>query len=38
MCIRDRDGDEAETHQVSELVEEEPEMRFPLEGTPLKEV
>ena len=38
MVLPGKDGDEAETHQVSELVEEEPEMRFPLEGTPLKEV
>ena len=38
MVLPGKDGDEAETHQVSELVEEEPEMRFPLEGTPLKKV
>ena len=38
MVLPGKDGDEAETHQVSELVEEEPEMRFPLEGTPVKEV
>ena len=38
VVLPGKDGDEAETHQVSELVEEEPEMRFPLEGTPLKEV
>ena len=38
MVLPGKDSDEAETHQVSELVEEEPEMRFPLEGTPLKEV
>ena len=29
MVLPGKDGDEAETHQVSELVEEEPEMRSP---------